>query len=154
MEVPVRKPISMRKAVALALLLAACDSPLDTDTGTWPRVCVADRVGIVQVPTVSPLDVDAGYARRLLADTITLAADGTARWAVRAELRAPWDTSWVPYTSVSDWRWRVDGGELTLFAPPCIACLSIAGNVPFLRVFDDLVREEGAYGAQRWRYRP
>lgn len=138
--------------LAAMACLAACDAPFDTGSGKWPRVYVAERVGVVQLP--APLTLDEGYARRVHADTITLAADGTARWAVYADLRAPWDSAWVPMNSVSAARWRVDGATLTLSWPPCVACLSIAGPSTFTIVFDDLVQEQGEYGVQRWRFRP
>lgn len=133
-------------------LLAACDDPFNTGSGEWPRMYVAERIGVVQTPAAGT--VDEGYSRRVHADTILLASDGSARWAVYADLRAPGDSVWTPINSVSVMRWRVDGAALTLSWPLCKACLSVAGPSVFRLVFEDLVQEQGAYGIQRWRYRP
>lgn len=140
-----------RFLLAALALLAACDAPFDTGSGEWPRVYVAERIGVVQRPGAGT--VDEGYSRRVHADTILLASDGTARWAVYSDLRAPGDSVWTPINSVSLLRWRAEGATLTLSWPPCIACLSVAGPSVFRLVFDDLVQEQGAYGFQRWRYR-
>lgn len=109
-------------ALAAGLAPAACDDPVRP--GDLAGVYVLQSVAGDALPTVAY--TTPGFAARVLADTLRLAADGTGSEARRAVNDPPAPDAGTPYATLSAFTYAVVGGrvEVTYVCPPNADCVA------------------------------